>query len=74
MSAEKGDYATYLSTTYVYNGSEWEESPSPSNPIGDAVNRSAVIKGGAFDQLIRKVISPAREKISLDASKSSNAT
>jgi hypothetical protein len=47
-----------------------------SNPIADDRNGSAtkVIKGGAFDQLIRKVISPSRESLSQDQFMSRFAT
>lgn len=48
-----------------------------SNPIVGTSSESPhtkVIKGGAFDQFVRKVISPVREELSWDSFKSKFAT
>ena len=51
------------------------DNPPIQNPIHASSGTTfKTIKGGAFDQLIRKVISPSREKIQADSSRSRNAT
>lgn len=48
----------------------WSLIPSVNNPIVDKKGNGVVIKGGAFDQLIRKTISPSREEIAVDSNRS----
>lgn len=72
---------------YDMLGNVWEwvrDDWSPSvrtlngkvNPISDEASGDGnkVIKGGAFDQLIRKVVSSVREELAKDKSKSKYAS
>ena len=50
------------------------ELDGTTNPMAAADGSKHVIKGGAFDQLVRKVISPSREGLESDKCQSETGT
>ena len=57
----------------TYTISQGQTGPV-QNPVGSTDSEDKTIRGGAFDQLIRKVISPSRENIDASSNKSEKAT
>lgn len=80
-SSSKYELYDMLGNVWELVRDDWNESlielTGKSNPVvgtsTDNENQKKVIKGGAFNQLVRNVISPSREDISQNSSKSRNS-